>query len=255
MFLHQSTIYGPLHSRRLGNSLGINLLPSKRKVCNFDCIYCECGWTDKNSKDALPSVEEFQIDLEKKLDLMHRNHAALNYITFAGNGEPTLHPHFEKIIAITIALRDRYFPESRIAVLSNATRILEENIFNALQKIDDPILKLDAGTERMFQLIDLPASGISLAKVVGDLKKFNGKLTIQTIFLRGQYQKDFIDNTSASEVTAWLNHLLEIKPKLVMLYSIDRQTPVKGLEKISKKELEGIASKVRQAGIAAESFA
>jgi wyosine [tRNA(Phe)-imidazoG37] synthetase (radical SAM superfamily) len=255
MFLHQSTVYGPLSSRRLGNSLGINLLPTKRKVCNFECIYCECGWTDTAVKDQLPTVDQFRSELEISLKELSRTRASLDHITFAGNGEPTLHPQFSEIIDVTLVLRSRYFPEAKIAVLSNATRLRDRNIFAALRKIDERVLKLDAGTERMYQLIDLPEQGITLQKIVEDLKQFNGDLTIQTLFLRGMYKNEIIDNTSPAEVSPWIRHLVEIRPKLVMLYSIERETPAENLEKISKADLESIAKRVREAGIPAESFA
>ncbi len=255
MFLHQSTVYGPLHSRRLGNSLGINLLPTQRKVCNFECIYCECGWTDTNAKDKLPTLEEFNREFEVKLKALTDEGSALDHITFAGNGEPTLHPQFDEIIDSTVAGRNRYFPKARVAVLSNATRIQNEKVFRALKKIDDCVLKLDAGTEKMFQLIDLPDKGITLEKTVKDLKQFEGDVIIQTMFLRGYYKDQSVDNTVDEEVSAWISLLRDIHPKSVMVYTIDRETPAEGLQKVSKMDLEKIADRVWKAGIPAESFA
>ncbi|HNI09984.1 MAG TPA: radical SAM protein [bacterium] len=254
MFLHATTIYGPLTTRRLGTSLGINLLPVGRKVCNFECVYCECGWTDTSVKDVIPTLEEFTEALESKLSALRQQNQNIDHITFAGNGEPTLHPNFSAIIDTTREKRDKYFPNARIAVLTNATRVHKTEIFDALKKTDDPILKLDAGTETMFQRIDIPDKGISLDGITETLKKFNGNLIIQTLFLRGEHQNTVIDNTTPEEVHAWLRRIEAIKPRKVMVYPIDRDTPVKTLEKISATELEKIAAQVRTLGIPAEVF-
>lgn len=247
-------IYGPLHSRRLGHSLGINLLPVKRKVCNFECIYCECGWTDNSVKDNIPTPEEFRREFKNKLINLSRADSRIDHITFAGNGEPTLHPQFEEIIDTTIGLRNKFYPNARIAVLSNATRINNPTVFYALKRVDDRILKLDAGTEKMFQLIDIPDKGITLDQVTSDLKKFNGDVIIQTLFLRGVFKNEFIDNTTADELTAWVKRLQIIVPRKVMIYSIDRETPAENLERITKYELEKIAEKVRKFKIPAECY-
>ncbi|MBX7152716.1 radical SAM protein [bacterium] len=254
MFLHPTTIYGPVHSRRLGPSLGINLLPGKRKVCNFECIYCECGWTDTAIKDNLPTASEFGTSCENKLKSMKESGEILNYISFAGNGEPTMHPEFDTIIDMTLKLRRQYYPAARIAVFSNATRLHQPQIFNALKKIDDRILKLDAGTERMFQLIDMPDKGITLDSVIKNLSKLDGDVTIQTMFLRGEFRGAVIDNTTDHEIDAWIGRLKDIHPKMVMLYSLDRQPSAENLQKISKTELKVIEQKVIAAGIPAESF-
>lgn len=255
MFLHASTIYGPLSTRRLGNSLGINLLPAKRKVCNFECIYCECGWTDTAVKDRTPTLKEFSAELERKLSELTQTGATIDHITFAGNGEPTLHPSFEEIIETTIGLRNRYYPEARIAVLSNATRIQHPKVFYALKRIEDRILKLDAGSEAMFQLIDMPEKGITLDRITDDLKKFNGDVIIQTLFLRGVFKGKTVDNTTESEINAWLDRLRRIQPRRVMIYSIDRETPVENLNKISKTELQNIAELLKQNNFTAEFYA
>ncbi|NUM80504.1 radical SAM protein [bacterium] len=254
MFLHPTTVYGPVHSRRLGPSLGINLLPGKRKVCNFECIYCECGWTDTAIKDNLPTASEFEAACENKLKSMRESGEALNYISFAGNGEPTLHPEFDTVIEITLKLRQQYYPKARIAVFSNATRLNLSNVFDALKKIDDRILKLDAGTEKMFRLIDMPDNGITLDSITKNLSQLNGDVTIQSMFLRGEFRGHFIDNTTGHETDAWIERLKIIHPKMVMLYSLDRQPPAENLEKISKTELESIVKKVNEAGIPAEAF-
>lgn len=252
--LHPTFIYGPLSSRRLGNSLGINLLPTGRKVCNFECVYCECGWTDIGVKSAMPTRETIHSELESTLKGLHSSSQTLAHITFAGNGEPTLHKEFDGIIDDTIGLRAAYFPEARIAVLSNATRVSDAKTFAALKKVDDRILKLDAGTEMMFQRIDIPDKGITLDRVTEDLKRWNGDVIIQTLFLRGKYKNEIIDNTSPEEIDAWILRLNAIQPKNVMVYTIDRKTPVENLAKITKEELENIAVRVRELGIPAESF-
>lgn len=255
MFLHASTIYGPLSTRRLGNSLGINLLPVKRKACNFECIYCECGWTDSTVKDRTPTLEEFTPAFEKKLSELKDENVPIDHITFAGNGEPTLHPKFGEIIETTIGLRNKFYPEARIAVLSNATRILHPKVFYALKQIEDRIMKLDAGTEAMFQLIDMPEKGITLDRVTEDLKRFNGDVIIQTLFLRGNYKNTVVDNTNETELKAWLDRLHIIQPKRVMIYSIDRETPAEDLNKISKTELQNICALLKQNNISAEYYA
>lgn len=255
MFLHSTTVYGPLKTRRLGNSLGINLLPIGRKVCNFECIYCECGWTDKSVKDRIPTHEEFVREFEDKLRELHQAGEVIDHITFAGNGEPTLHPQFEEIIDSTIGFRNRYYPPAKIAVLSNATRIHNPTVLYAMKRIDDPILKLDAGTERMFQLIDIPDKGITLDQVTADLQKFNGNVIIQTLFLRGVFNNEIIDNTSEHELNAWIQRLLSIMPRKVMIYSIDRETPAEQLEKITKSELELIAKTLQRHNFLVEYYA
>lgn len=254
MPLHESTIYGPLNTRRLGNSLGVNLLPVKRKVCNFECIYCECGWTNTTVKDHVPTLEEFAREFERKLTELSLANAPIDHITFAGNGEPTLHPQFGEVIDTAIGLRNKFYPEARIAVLSNATRIHNPMVFYALKRIDDRILKLDAGTEKMFQLIDMPDKGITLDRVTEDLKKFNSDVIIQTLFLRGIFKNEIIDNTSGEELDAWIDRIRSIQPRKVMIYCIDRVTPAESLEIITQQELDAIAEKLRQFKIHTECY-
>lgn len=250
-FLFDKIIFGPVTSRRLGVSLGINLLPADRKLCSFDCIYCECGFNpDKNvPKAELPSSKTVKSNLEVTLQKMVNEEKLPDVITFAGNGEPTLHPEFAEIIDNTIELRNKYAPKARIAVLSNASKINSTKVFNALLKIDDNIQKLDAGIEETICLLDRPVGKFSLQKTVEDLKRFKGKVTIQTLFVKGSFKNKTIDNTTPEEVEAWLKLIKEIAPNEVMVYTIDRDTPVKTLEKISEQKLEEIAQKVREAGI------
>ena len=255
-FLFDKIIFGPVHSRRLGISLGINLLPAGYKYCSFNCIYCECGWTKINNIDKIifPPTIVIKQFLEKKLREMFENGELPETISFAGNGEPTLHPGFPEIIDFTIELRNKYSPKSNVAVLSNATMLHIPDIVEALRKVDKNILKLDAGTEETFKLINNPLGNITQEEIVNNLKLFKKKLIIQSLFVRGDYNGKRVDNTSEKEIKPWLKHLEELKPELVMIYPIARATPVKGLEKISLKELEDIAEKVRKIGLKIEVY-
>lgn len=249
-FLFDKIIFGPVTSRRLGISLGINLLPSDRKLCSFDCIYCECGFNpDKNAPKAeLPSKNMVEDNLEQTLQKMSSEEQLPDVITFAGNGEPTLHPEFAEIIDSTIELRNKFAPKARIAVLSNASKISSEKVFNALLKIDDNIQKLDSGIEETICILDRPVGPFSLEKTVEELQRFDGQVTIQTLFVKGSFKNKIIDNTTPQELEAWLKLIKEISPKEVMVYTIDRDTPVKTLQKITKEKLEEIAQMVRKMG-------
>lgn len=253
-FLFDKIIFGPVTSRRLGISLGINLLPTDRKLCSFDCIYCECGFNpDKNvAKAELPNSKTVKEKLKLTLQKMSSEEQLPDVITFAGNGEPTLHPEFAEIIDNTIELRNKFAPKAKIAVLSNASKINSSKIFNALLKIDDNIQKLDSGIEETICLLDRPVGSFSLQETVEALKRFEGQATIQTLFVKGSFKNKTIDNTTSQEVETWLKLIKEIAPKAVMVYTIDRDTPVKTLEKITKQKLEEIAQKVRELGIKAQ---
>ena len=249
-FLFDQIIFGPIKSRRLGSSLGINLLPTEKKVCNFNCIYCECGWTEPSDiKSSLPSVQVVKEQLEIKLKELKDSNSKLDVITFAGNGEPTMHPGFSEIIDNTIALRNQYFPSTKVAVLSNSTLIHKKNVFDALQRVDQNILKLDSGVEATCKALNKPVGQFSLKRLVDGLKKFKGNVIIQTLFMKGNYESIHIDNTTDEEVKKWLGIIEEVKPKQVMLYSLARDTPASGLEKVSGKVLKGIAQKVEALGI------
>jgi len=249
-FLFDKIIFGPVWSRRLGESLGINLLPVNRKVCNFNCIYCECGLTPAgNQQGGFPEAMEVTELLRSKLLEMKKNSEYLDSITFAGNGEPTLHPEFPHILAEAVKIRNRIFPGATIAVLSNATHIGEKRIFDALLKADLNVLKLDSVFEETLKLINCPRSNYQLTDILRSLKQFNGRVVIQTLFFRGVYNGKTIDNTTIKEVNAWLSALKEIRPESVMIYSLARDTAVNGLENISAWELKAIAELVEQAGI------
>lgn len=254
-FLFSEIIFGPVKSRRLGVSLGINLLPTDYKFCTFNCVYCECGWTLKaDKKIKLPTPEEVKTELEKVLKQYAENGKEINSITFAGNGEPTIHPKFAEVIEDTIELRNKWMPEAQISVLSNASQLNKSKVTEALKKIDRNILKLDAGTSETYQKINQAQKHLKFDEIVDYLKSFDGKLIIQTLFLRGEHNGEHFDNTTAKEVNAWLKLLEEIKPHSVMLYPIDRDTPAENLQKIDKSKLSKIAMQVEQLGIKTEVY-
>lgn len=249
--LFDKVIFGPVKSRRLGVSLGINLLPTDSKLCNFNCIYCECGWTDLKHapKVKFHSRDDVKKNLEEALIRLKDNAIAIDTITFAGNGEPTMHPEFHKIMDDTILLRNSYFPDTKIAVLTNAAMLNNQRVVNALNRADQLILKLDAGTEEMFQKINQPLARRSLRWIVEHLHYFNGNFIVQTLFLKGEHNGVHVDNTTDEEVNEWLKIIREIHPETVMLYSLDRTTPAKNLEKIPAEKLKEIAMSVNNMGI------
>ena len=251
-FLFDEIIFGPVKSRRLGVSLGINLLPVKSKICNFNCIYCECGWTNNIQKAAnhLPGREEVREALDHKLSVMKKDGEAPDVITYAGNGEPTLHPEFPGIIDDSIILRNKYFPKAKIAVLSNSTTIKNPLIKAALLKVDQNILKLDSAFDETIMIHNQPRVKINAEELIQNLAGFNGKLIIQTLFLHGTYDGRIIDNTTPKEINAWLDALQRIKPSEVMIYTISRDTPEGAqLKKVSATELRAIAALVENLGI------
>ena len=248
--IYPSPIFGPVHSRRLGVSLGINLMPGDGKICSFDCIYCECGFNkDFKPKAARPTREEVRQALEAKLKDMQQNGPAPDVLTFAGNGEPTLHPDFAGIISDTLQLRDHYFPKAKVSVLSNSTMIHKPEVFEALSRIDNNILKLDTVDEAYIQALDQPAKGYDVQRIIQHMKAFEGRCIIQTMFLKGSYNGKDMDNTSDSFVRPWLETVKEIAPHQVMIYTIDRETPTQGLQKATHEELDRIAAMVEAAGI------
>jgi len=249
MILFDQLIFGPIHSRRLGLSLGVNLLPIDAKICSFDCIYCECGFNTTMQDSPIPSREQVYQALEAKLKEMMAEGQIPDVITFAGNGEPTLHKDFEGIIDDTIALRNKFCPTAKVSVLSNSTRIHKPHVFSALNKVDNNILKFDSAIERTMQLMDRPTGKhINVAWFIEHLKKFEGRLIIQTMFLRGEINGERLDNTTAEEVEAWLKALEQIRPQQVMIYSLDREAPTQNLEKVTVEELNLIAEKIRERG-------
>lgn len=249
--LYHDIIYGPVHSRRLGLSLGVNLLPTESKLCSFDCIYCECGWNAEHpGRRRFNAREEVRTHLGEALRRMSEAGTPPDVITFAGNGEPTLHPEFGAVIDDTLALRDALCPAAKVSVLSNATQIHREEVFRALLRVDNNILKLDSAFDATVRRIDNPQNpDYSVRAIVERMKRFEGRMILQTMFLRGECNGAPIDNTTEEEVSAWLRLVEEIRPRQVMVYSLDRDTPCPTLEKVSREELQRIAARVEALGI------
>lgn len=249
-FLFDEIIFGPIKSRRLGISLGINLLPIKKKICTFNCVYCECGFNeDSNLIDVLPKRDIVKSSLIAKIEDLLKQGITPNVLTFAGNGEPTIHPHFEQIIDDTIAIRDRYLPDAKIAVLTNSTQLHKESVMRALEKIENPILKLDGGNASIVERLDKPNSQFSFEKTVDLLVHFGQKAIVQTMFLKGEVDGIPIDNSTEDEVNQWLSILKRINPREVMIYTLDRTAPIKTLQKIELATLNKIAHRVNALGI------
>ena len=245
--LFDSIVYGPIRSRRLGVSLGINLMPTTAKLCTFDCVYCECGWNQTVLHPVLPTREEVYASLHMQLSTLN---SPLDVITFSGNGEPTLHPDFLGIIQDTCALRDQYCPNAKISVLSNSTQLGRPDVIEALRLCDNRILKLDSAIDATMQLIDKPVNPrLTAEQIVQWLSLFDGDFTLQTCFLRGEYEGQVINNTTPEELEAWYNIIDRLHPKQIMIYVIDRATPLKTLSKVPAQEMEAIAAPLRAKGI------
>ena len=248
--LFHDTIFGPIHSRRLGVSLGVNLMPRDGKICSFDCLYCEAGFNAQGpGKSGLPSRAEVRRLLRDKLEQMQRDGRKPDVITFSGNGEPTLHPEFAGIIDDVLELRDTYFPAAKVSVLSNSTQLHRPDVVEALRRVDNNILKLDSAFDATVQLMNKPQGNYTVARTVELLKMFEGDFILQTMFLRGEYLGKAVDNTTEEEVAAWLKVVEELKPKQVMVYSLDRDTPCQTITKVEKEDLRAIAERVEALGI------
>jgi wyosine [tRNA(Phe)-imidazoG37] synthetase (radical SAM superfamily) len=248
--IYPSPIFGPIHSRRLGISLGINLMPADGKLCSFDCIYCECGFNaDHRPTLPRPTRDEVAAKLEQTLQRMTAEGQLPDVLTFAGNGEPTCHPHFAEIIGDTIRLRNQYCPQAKVCVLSNSTMIHRQSVHDALMLVDDNILKLDTVDPQYIHEVDRPTGHYDVQTIIDRMKAFNGHIIIQTMFMRGQYQGESVDNTSEQFVAPWLDVVRQINPQQVMVYTIDRETPAHGLEKASREQLDAIRDRVIAAGI------
>lgn len=249
--LYHDIIFGPVHSRRLGLSLGVNLLPTESKLCSFDCIYCECGWNAEHpGARRFNAREDVRRLLEQTLRTMVTGGTPPDVITFAGNGEPTLHPEFGAVIDDTLRLRDALCPSARVSVLSNATQIHREEVRAALLRVDNNILKLDSAFDETVRRINHPQSAsYTVRETVEQMKRFDGRMILQTMFLRGTCDGRPIDNTTEREVAAWLELVAEIRPRQVMTYSLDRDTPCRTLEKVSREELQAIAARVEALGV------
>ena len=244
-------VFGPIHSRRLGSSLGVNLLPKHGKICTFDCIYCECGWNaDGRGDTSLPSLDEVYDALESGIRECHDSGVPVDTITFSGNGEPTLHPDFPAIIDRTVELRAKYFPKAVISVLTNATQIVRLGVREALSKADNPILKLDGATDAFARLIDQPQDPhYSVRHIEREMAWFKGDFILQTMFLRGEKDGRKFDSTDRRHSDAWVRMALRLRPREVMMYTLDRVPPLKTLQKVSVEEMQEIARPLVDAGI------
>ena len=243
--LREETVFGPIHSRRLGSSLGINLLPVNGKICSFDCIYCECGWNRDGKDDKrLPSAAEVRSALQDKLSALMLEGVRIDSITFSGDGEPTLNPEFPRIIDDTLRLRDVFYPDAKVSVLSIATRVHVPEVVEALRKVDNPIMKIDAPTDELVRLIDNPAPGYSLARTIEALRRFEGDFVLQTMFLRSP---DF-DSSSPEVLDGWKAIVRDLRPRKIMVYTIDRPTPMQGLEKFSVELMRSLVSDLIEEG-------
>ena len=237
-FLWDDIVFGPIHSRRVGRSLGINLLPLKAKVCTFDCVYCECGGLRRGAeKYPLPTLEQVRTAIEGKFAALAAEGQGIDSISFTGNGEPTLHPDFPAIIDITLAARDRWFPEAVVSVFSNATRLDRPAVVEALKKVDNPILKIDCALDGMAAVMNRPHGAYSVAGAIAGMKAFDGNFVMQTMLVKG----DVVDNTTREALNAWYDVVRELRPREVMLYSVDRDTPVAGIEKVGADALRKAA--------------
>ena len=248
--IYPSPIFGPVHSRRLGISLGINLLPADGKVCSFDCIYCECGFNEDHRPTLpMPTRQEVAQKLEEKLKQMASEGQLPDVLTFAGNGEPTCHPHFAEIIDDTIRLRNQYCPSAKVSVLSNSTMIHRPQVHDALMKVDNNILKLDTVDPIYINKVDHPNGTYDVETIIERLKAFHGHVIIQTMFMRGECKGESVDNTGEEYVAPWLEAVEQIAPQMVMIYTIDRETPAQGLQKATHEQLDTIRDRVIAAGI------
>ena len=264
-FFHKHIITGPIHSRRLGISLGVNLLPITEKLCNYDCVYCECGWDTRWEADPaeLPTLQEIEEALRASLQKLKTEGTRPDSITFSGNGEPTIHPQFPQIAPMTAACAREFYPENPplVTVISNATQIGRPEIVEALGHCTKVLLKLDAGTPQIYARINQLQKGFKLGayevkddpesyypQLLRNLENYPHPFTMQTLLFRGEHDGKPIDNTSGAEWEAYVQRLQRIKPSCIMLYGLDRETPAKALKKLSKEELEAHAEELRKAG-------
>lgn len=248
--LFSETVYGPIHSRRLGISLGVNLMPNDAKLCSFNCLYCECGFNHPVLHPHLPAREEVRQALHDKLLRLQKDNITPDVITFSGNGEPTMHPDFLDIIRDTCSLRNQYFPQAKIAVLSNSTQLCRQDVVEALWLVDNRILKLDSGIDHTMRLMDQPVNtDLTVRRIVELLQQFDGDFTLQTCFLTGEYNGETVDNTTEEELQAWYKLVRELHPKQIMMYVIDRQTPVSTLQKVDCATMHRIAAPLQAEGV------
>ena len=256
-FLWSDIVFGPIHSRRVGTSLGINLLPVCGKLCTFDCIYCECGSMDSGApkkERRMPSLEQVSDAMSGRFKELYEEGVTIDSISFTGNGEPTLHKDFPAIIDRTVELRDRYFPAAVISVFSNSTTLDRPGVFEALMKVDNRIMKVDCSDPEILKLVNRPAGHFSLEKVLEDLERFDGNFILQTMFFKGTVDGREVDLTAPDLVAGWSDIVRRLRPAKVMAYSLDRDTPVDGLEKVSHDRLAEITAPLRAEGFEIEIF-
>ena len=243
--MRETLVFGPIFSRRLGSSLGINLLPEKGKLCNFDCIYCECGWNKDGRGDTrIPTAEELRIALEAKLRACREGGERIDSITFSGDGEPTLNPAFPSIVDITLSLRDRLYPEAKVSVLSNATRLDDPAVFAALRKVDNPILKLDAADDASVRVVNRPQGRYRVADVVAGMRRFKGDFILQTMFLRGPG----FDSSAPEVLLPWMDVVRDLHPRKVMVYTLAREAPAQGLEPFTAEQMRTLVRPLLEEG-------
>lgn len=256
-FLWSDIVFGPIHSRRVGTSLGINLLPVCGKLCTFDCVYCECGDLSSGAprKDRrMPSLEQVVEVMSSRFAALHAEGVKVDSISFTGNGEPTLHKDFPAIIDKVVELRDKYFPQAVISVFSNSTTLGRPGVFEALMKVDNRIMKVDCSDAATVAAINRPAGQFSLEKVLDDLERFNGDFILQTMFFKGSLDGREIDLTAPELVAGWSDIVRRLHPSKIMAYSLDRDTPVAGLRKVEREELQAITAPLRDEGFEIEIF-
>lgn len=243
--MREELVFGPIHSRRLGSSLGINLLPTKGKLCNFDCVYCECGWNKDGKGDRrLPTAAELRGTLDTKLQECMAQGTAIDSITFSGDGEPTLNPDFPEIIDITLELRDKFYPNAVVSVLSNATRLFRQEVFDALRKVDNPILKIDAPTDELASRINQPQGEYHVEDVVRDMMRFEGDFVLQTMFLKSPS----FDSSSPEVLDGWMDIVRKLRPREIMVYTLDREAPAQGLEKFTVERMTSLVKPLIEEG-------
>lgn len=247
--IFHDTVFGPIHSRRLGASLGINLMPNDGKICSFDCVYCEAGFNAQGQgTTGVSTRQEVHNLLNAKLKSMKENGEPLDVITFSGNGEPTLHPQFKDIVHDVLLLRNKYYPNVKVSVLSNATMLGNPKVVAALKTVDNNILKLDSAISSTMRLINQPkATTFQSEGVIEDLKQFSSECIVQTLLLRGTHNGRHFDNTTDEEINALIDAYRQIKPREVMIYTIDRATPEKDIEKLGKEEMLAIGKRIEEA--------
>lgn len=251
LHLQSGILYGPVNSRRLGKSLGINLMPGAYKLCSFNCVYCHYGWTKKQTVDFgkyardLPAMDEVVKSVVNAL----KSTLEFNFLTFSGNGEPTLYPQFAELVEEVVSLRDRYRSEVKIALLSNSTGLAQEKVLHSLSRLDYPVLKLDGGTEEKFNAINRPAREVNFSGIIDSLCSAKD-FYVQTVMIEGDPS-----NVREDDLQAYFQKISLIQPKEVHIYSIDRPVPNRDISLVSKERLEEISARgMKETGVRIRPF-